>query len=195
MDVLPRQKNKWSLDREAFDALLAHLDDDRDVAGTKYLKIRSKLVKFFECRGCLHSEDHADETINRVARKLSEGKIEDLATYHFGVARMLFQEILREREKKRSALDHIQTFQRQPDYQTEDDARVGCFNACLEGLPQESREMIIEYYRGEKRAKIKNRALLAKRLGLSLNSLRIRAHRIRAKLEICINDCLAAALE
>ena len=191
MDALPRQKNKWSLDREAFDSLLAHLDHDRNLAGAKYLTIRSKLVKFFECRGCIHPDDHADETINRVARKLGEREIDDVATYHFGVARKLFHEILREREKERRALDHVQNFQPQQEDQPEDDARLECFNTCLQTLPSKSREMIIEYYRGEKRAKIENRVLLAKRLDLPLNSLRIRAHRARAKLEKCINDCLA----
>lgn len=191
MNVLPRQKNKWSLDREAFDSLLAHLDRDRELAGAKYISIRSKLVKFFECRGCLYPDDHADETINRVARKLSESKIDNMTTYHFGVARKLFLETLREREKEKAALDHIRSFQPQPEDQSEQDKRLKCFNACLESLPGESRELIIAYYRGEKHTKIENRAYLAKRLGLPLNSLRIRTHRIRAKLEKCINDCLA----
>ena len=62
----------WSLSQEAFDALLDWLDSDREQAGIKYEQIRSRLIKIFTGRGCIGPEDLADETINRVTRKLKE---------------------------------------------------------------------------------------------------------------------------
>ena len=61
----------WLLTKEAFDALLGWLDPNREVAGQKYEVIRRRLITIFSCRGCAEAEDLADETINRVASKLS----------------------------------------------------------------------------------------------------------------------------
>ncbi len=74
MDGLPSLKKEWALTPEAFDTLLACLDRDRDRAAEKYEEIRNALITFFEHRGCLSPEEYADETINRVARRISEAK-------------------------------------------------------------------------------------------------------------------------
>lgn len=65
-----------------------------------------------------------------------------------------------------------------------------CLEQCLQELPLESRELIMEYYEGEAGVKIGNRKRLAVRLGIQLNALRIRAQRIREKLEHCMSTCL-----
>ena len=50
---LARLMNKdWFLTQEAFDALLAWLDPEREAAGRKYEEIRLRLIKLFTCRGC-----------------------------------------------------------------------------------------------------------------------------------------------
>src|SRR5262245_29668334 len=101
-------RRKWALTQEAFDTLLVAFDADREIAGKKYLELRVALIRFFEWRGCPFPEDHADETINRVARKISEGEaIRDPAHYAIGVARMLMLEIHKAREKERRALDEM----------------------------------------------------------------------------------------
>ncbi len=64
------------------------------------------------------------------------------------------------------------------------------FETCLKKLSDDSRELIVAYYREQRRAKIKLRKELAERLGIPLNALRIRAHRIRTKLEDCVVNCL-----
>ncbi len=51
----------------------------------------------------------------------------------------------------------------------------------------------MKYYHDEKRAKIDYRKQLADALGIPLNALRIRAHRVRISLEKCVKDCLAQA--
>ena len=59
--------------RESFNRMLAELHPDIERAGEQYEKIRRKLLKLFEWRGCAHAEECADETFNRVAQKICEG--------------------------------------------------------------------------------------------------------------------------
>ena len=84
--------------RETFESLLEWLDPDRVRAGRKYGDIRLRLVKIFMWRGCHDAEDLADETIDRVASKVSaikESYSGDPAWYFYGVARKVLMENLR----------------------------------------------------------------------------------------------------
>jgi DNA-directed RNA polymerase specialized sigma24 family protein len=65
------------------------------------------------------------------------------------------------------------------------ESQLGCLEHCLEKLPVESRKLIVDYYRFETHEKVKHRQTLAEQLGIPLNALRIRAHRIRVDLENC----------
>ena len=81
-------RHKWALTQEAFDGLLTSLGPDRDAAADRYLEIRRNLVRLFEWRGCATPDEYADETINRCAKKISEGEqIRDVSTYCIGIAR------------------------------------------------------------------------------------------------------------
>src|SRR5215510_12590312 len=108
MHAAPTPRRRWVLTQDAFDKLLTSLDEDRDTAGEKYLEIRNNLIRFFEWRGSPFPEDHADETINRIAKKISEGEeIRNPASYYIGVARMLLLEINRERGRQQQALSEL----------------------------------------------------------------------------------------
>jgi DNA-directed RNA polymerase specialized sigma24 family protein len=65
-----------------------------------------------------------------------------------------------------------------------------CLDKCLEKLTARNRDLILEYYRDEETGKIEHRKALASRLGIGLNALRIRAHRIRGNVETCVFECL-----
>ena len=189
-----RQKSKWSLTPEAFEKLLDAFSDDRDEAGVQYEIMRRKLVRFFEWRKVESAEDHADETINRVARRIESGEvIESLNSYFYGVARMVYLEALKEQERVVVSIDEEPQILRQKAPEpTESEPRVVCFDQCLDSLPPENRRLIVDYYQEERRAKIALRQELADNLQIPLNALRIRAHRIRVRLEQCITHCLEA---
>src|SRR5262249_32607056 len=68
--------------------------------------------------------------------------------------------------------------------------RLECPSRCLDRLPAANRALIIEYYRLEKGEQIANRTRLAEANGRPINALRLRVHRLRAKLERCVHDCL-----
>jgi RNA polymerase sigma factor (sigma-70 family) len=181
----------WNLTQEAFDKFLNCLDADRSRAGEAYERVRSKLISFFEWRGFQFAEDHADETINRMVRKIDSGdEIRDVTTYVFGIARMLILELLKEREKQQTALNELPPpVESAVEPDDEAQTRVECLQRCLQNLSDENRDMILAYYAEDKSAKIENRKQLAERLQVPLNALRIRALRVREKLEKCITHC------
>ena len=196
-------KKDWVLTQDAFARLLARLDPDEELAGRKYETIRHGLITFFECRGGRSPEDLADETINRVARRLMEGK--DLyagspASYFYGVARNVLREhwdapdaVSRPLESARLedlSHDPVRAQEQHLRRRTEDH-QLECLERCLQGLAPKDRDLISSYYSGDTTVKIQNRKLLAERLGITLNALKIRALRIREKLEACVEQRLA----
>ena len=176
---------EWVITQEAFDGLLAWLDPDRDRAAQKYETVRTRLIKIFACRGCGEADDLADETINRVTAKLNEivdTYVGDPALYFYGVANKVYLEYLRKRPAVESP----------PLRESSDDleAEYACLEKCMDQLPRESRRLVLEYYQDEKRAKIERRRKLAEELGIAVNALRIRAHRIRQQLQQCVQVCV-----
>jgi DNA-directed RNA polymerase specialized sigma24 family protein len=196
LDITPLTKTDWELTREAFAKLLDCLDADSQRAAERYESIRRTLVKFFDWRGSNISEELADETLNRLIRKLDEGdRIRDVATYSYGVARLVFLESLKGPASKHTPLEEAGELIAAADHFTEDyredeDRQYECFEKCLESLPAGGRETILEYYKDERRAKIDHRRLLADRLGIPINALRSRAQRLRDRLEKCVEECL-----
>lgn len=183
-------KEELVLTQQAFDKLLACFDSDRGRAGEKYENLRCKLVKFFEWRACaVAALDLADETFNRVSRRIDGGeRIHNLPNYAYGVARMIYLERMKELKREEATRESVPTETGPEDVHAQE--RLECFQTCLKKLSDESRELIIAYYREQRRAKIKLRKELAEHLGIPLNALRIRAHRIRTKLEGCVVNCL-----
>jgi DNA-directed RNA polymerase specialized sigma24 family protein len=190
-------KNTYVLTQQAFDKLLACFAANRDEAGAQYEVMRRRLVRFFEWRGIAPAEEYADETINRVARRIDEGQeVNNLRAYVYGVARLVLKEAVRDRDKEPVPLETVtEGLREEESAPIEPEPRVQCFDHCLEELAPESKSLILQYYEEERRAKIELRQQLADRLSIPLNALRIRAHRIRVALEKCIAHCLNAATE
>lgn len=187
-------RQKWTLTQDAFDRLLITLGGDRDSGSEKYLEIRSNLTRFFEWRGCSFPEDHADETFNRIAKKIDEGEeILNPAGYAMGVARLLLLEILKSRQREQTALNELGTAG--DVYVAADDGedRLVCLRDCLQSLSPDNRELILQYYQGEKGEKIQNRKKLLGQLGIPVNTLRMRALRLRERLQGCVEECLSRA--
>jgi DNA-directed RNA polymerase specialized sigma24 family protein len=178
---------------EDFNQLLAKLDPDPEKAGEKYEKLRRQLIKFFECRGSFIPDKLADETLDRLARKIAEGaEIEkNVFAFSLGIARFVLQEARKLPDNRPADIEELDTVAAPPERPEEDDdLRVVCLRECLGGLSEENRELIIEYYQDEGRARIDARKMLAARLGVSLNALFSRVKRIRDKLEECVTGCV-----
>ena len=197
------QKKGWVITREAFDRMLAELHPDIERAGEQYEKIRQKLLKLFEWRGCPHAEECADETFNRVAQKICEGTsiwTNHPYSYFHGVALNVLREYQRGAEQTVKMLGEvakIQDFLVDPEdllsremKQRERERRLECLDRCLQKLPPESLYLITKYHHGEEALDKARRKELAQSLGIPLNALRIRAHRIKAAIVECVKNCL-----
>jgi RNA polymerase sigma factor (sigma-70 family) len=189
---------QWVLTKEALDNLLDWLDSDRERAGGKYEEIRQTLVKIFTWRGYAAAEDLADETINRVTRKLPElinAYSGDPALYFYGVARNLLLEQQKSEISRPSPLpSDIPDTPKREDDADKLELELSCLEQCLKELSASSREFVLSYYQKQKQAKIDFRRDLAQQLGISTNNLRVRMHRIRAILHDCIIQCLQRAV-
>ena len=197
------QKKGWVITREAFDRMLAELHPDSELAGEQYEKIRRKLVKLFEWRGCPDAEECADETFNRVAQKICEGAsiwTDNPYPYFHGVALNVWREYRRRAEQTAKSLEGaalIQDFLVDPKdllsretQQRERERQLECLNRCLQKLPPESLYLITRYHHGDEASDKARRKELAQSLGIPLNALRIRAYRIRAAIVECVKNCL-----
>lgn len=195
-------KKDWALTQSAFQHFLQWLDGTADSRGERYLEIRRRLVFYFDRRNCASPDELADETLNRVARRLEEeGTITDASPAHYCyiVAKFVFLEALRAPESHNSNVDDLPLSTQaasklavpsSPDAEeVAKEKRLDCLEACLRKLQATDQKLILEYYQGEPGAKIKNRSQLAERLALTANALTIRACRIRTKLELCVKTC------
>lgn len=185
MNSSPRKG--WVLTQESFDELLAWLNPHREQAGRKYEDIRNRLIRIFMHRGCTVSEELADETINRVARKVHEIKVDyvgDPALYFYGVARNVYIDHVKQRPEPPSVIPVEELEELEPEYD--------CLEKCLGELTPQNRELVLEYYREKEGAKIKHHKEMARRLGIAVNALRIRMCRVRANLKECMRECLKA---
>ena len=182
---------KSAIPPESFEEILAWLNDDREVAASMYVQLREDLEKLFTLRRCADPRWLVDETFDRVAKKVHEVRQSyegDPRLYFYGVARNLSKEELK-KVKTHSSLDNVDLPADDPKEETTD-MREECLHSCLQELSAEKRELILSYYAKEKQAKIDQRAALAKRLGTSVETLRVRVYRIRNGLEKCVERCL-----
>lgn len=183
------------LTRKSFDSLLGRLHDDPEAAGELFEDLRLKLYKFFMWRGTpeLRADELADEVMNRVAVKLSEGiVIENLNAYAGQVARFVFLESTRNDGKEISDETLSEIAVESDTVDTKDD-RLPCLRKCLNETSDsgKERELVLGYYGRGGNGKIKERRKqLAKEFGLTRNALKVRACRARARLERCIVRCL-----
>jgi DNA-directed RNA polymerase specialized sigma24 family protein len=200
--IAPPLKRDWIATPQAFERLLAWLDEGRDSGGETYLQMRRRLVLYFRRKRCLVPDDLADETMNRVTRRLEEeGSITDAppARYCYIVAKFVLLEHLRDPKVRAMRNGDVREWARDPGAAPAnpviDERLLECLDRCLTALPPDDRTLILDYYRHEQRDRIEHRRRLAASLRLTANALTIRACRIRDKVERCVSACRTAGEE
>lgn len=176
-----------AITQEPFNNLLEWLDADRAAAGQKYETLRSGLVRVFISQGFADAEDLADLTINRVIDRLPdirEDYVGDPSRYFHGVARNIIREARRRPEIATDVFPVDLNTESNPSDESD------CLTQCLKLLPEEKRELILEYYLYEGGDSIEHHKAMAEELGISDGALRSRAHNIRAALEGCVLKCI-----
>ena len=159
-----------------------------------YVQLRHDLTKIFTWNRCGDPESLTDEVFDRVARKVHDLRQTfegDPRLFFYGVARNLIKENPK-KVKTQVSLEGNDLPAKSFNEEEEETAivREDCLNFCLQKLSSDKRKLILAYYAKEKQAKIDSRTEMAQRLGISVETLRVRAHRIRGTLEQCIERCL-----
>ena len=176
-----------AITKELFDALLEWLDPDPDTAGQRYESIRAGLVRMFVSKGISDAGNSADETMDRVMKRLPEIRdtyVGDPAKYFHGVARNLILEAKRRKEVVTEVLPEC--LMKDPEISDTSE----CLSRCLKLLPRDKRELILDYHLYHGHAKIEHHRQMAVELGISEGALRTRAHHLRAGLEKCVLQCI-----
>lgn len=180
------RSSRWELTPEALERLMARLDPDPAVAGEKYEHLRRALVKFFRWHGASEPDTGADETIDRLARRLASGQdVDDVTTFAHGVARLVRLERARQAAAVPLTFDPTIAERVAAPEPEGPDELAEHLQFCLDTLTREDRALILRYYVAEGREKIAQRSQMARELGISDNALRHRAQRLREQLRQC----------
>lgn len=185
------------LSQEEFDALLLLFSEDRDQAGLVYEDIRRNLLRYFESRNCRDSDILTDETLFRVATKahtFDPARHTRPSSFVFGFASKILLEYARDPVKMRITYDRwVQTpvaAAMAVDHGESDEPEdVNCLNRCLAEMTEADRDLLLAYYSKEKHEKIKARKQLAAEMGVKMETLHMRVHRLRATLRKCMKRC------
>lgn len=195
-------KKLRSLTPEAFARLLDCLDAEPEQAAVKYEQVRQSLITFFAFRNLADPAALADETLNRVAYRLSEGQ--EILTgnplyYFYAVARNVWREMMARPHlavpysellsTPAERVPSVEELREELAQRLAGERRLACLEQCLDKLPEEDRGIVQEYHQGQGQTKIDRRQALAQRLGITPGSLRNRACRIRDRMADCIHAC------
>jgi len=179
----------WTPTPESLQKLLTWLTSTREEGADRYEKIRTRLIKYFACNCCGDNAEHlADQTIDRVMKRLDLGEIPDpftgdKALYFLAFARNIRLEHFnhQKREVRHLVID--------PD-RVKAEAEAVCLEECVRILGQDDRRLAIEYYYFDKSTKVEHHSNLAIKFDLTLAGLRTRIRRVRERLRPCIKECL-----
>jgi DNA-directed RNA polymerase specialized sigma24 family protein len=183
---LPDARTKKEVTREKFANFLEWLSPDRERAGEEYERLRFRLCTFFSQRQCSFADELADETINRVILKASEEKIESKIAYFYGVAKNVYRESLR-KQRPQVDIDEVTIAAKAPE---ERSFSRECLDKCLEKLPPDSRNLLLDYFSEARLEKIELHRRISESLKTTQTALRMRVMRHKQKLKICVQECM-----
>jgi DNA-directed RNA polymerase specialized sigma24 family protein len=165
-------------------ALVRFLGSTEEALDDRLEQIRKKIIRIFICRGCSDPEDLAQETMLRVYQMVADrvdSFVGDPLLWICGVARNVHRE---SGKKKAMALPFPE-----PDPPELKEALNECLERCLGKMSSQEGTLILEYYHGQGRSKIRRHKVLAVLLGISQNALRVRVSRTLHKLRSCVLEC------
>jgi hypothetical protein len=177
---------------EEFEKLLRWLDDDRDVAGEKYVTLRSRLMRIFVVRGCGDTERLADEVMNRVAVRIDKlvAAYDVPAKCLQGFAENVYKEYRRVHREESLSEDLAQSRLSDERDQEALEQQDECLTRCISELSRLESDLFRRYFQEDRHVRIRARKKLGAELGLTANAIRIKAFRIRRQLRHCMELCL-----
>lgn len=174
----------------------------------QYAKVRRILINYFRHKGCPVPEDLFHETITRVIERAAAGNplsADYLIPQFLRAARYVWLEYLRKPEMNSTSFDDLLPGS-EPSIDPVEEQRCQenellwgrmeeCSQKCLDELPVEQSEMFRRYHLYEKGKKAESRQQLVEEMGITPELLRLKVHRIRRKLEVCVEKCVSEIVE
>jgi len=182
----------WTLTATGLDRFLHALDNDRERAAVEYARLHQRITGLLEWWGAENSDALADTTMDRVVLTLEQGKViprQSFGAYVRGVARMIFHESRRAARRQQQSSEHHALL----DTHATDPAAplLDRLDRELARLPEEDRDLVLRYYGVGKKEEVRRQ--LAREYGMSGSNLRLRAHRVRQRLEARFSEGSAAS--
>jgi DNA-directed RNA polymerase specialized sigma24 family protein len=169
---------------DTWNRFLCALAPDAALAASRYEQLRHRLIALYRWRGLPCPEDLADEAFDRVAEHLGRGLVvrPDVGAYLLGVARRIAREA-RYRRRGEEPLDPTTAPELPvlPALHDPDD-ELARLCRCLDELPHTERQTLLAYEAGSRAEQVRRRKALAAELGIPINALRVRVHRLRARV-------------
>jgi DNA-directed RNA polymerase specialized sigma24 family protein len=201
---MPKEKPQLQ-DRE-FQLLLTTLGDSSERGAHEYLNLHKRITTLFINSQSCAPEELADETLNRLAHQLAEGKEINPGSsfpYAYGIANNIRREhwrscesckrrrIRRDDENDGDSLDSLPAIDSLADKEDVDGKgrMLECLDECLAKMNKEERLLLLEYYSEDKTQKIVTRDRMATRLSVTSGALRQRLWKLRTPLRDCTEEC------
>ena len=169
------------LTRDAWDRFLRALAPEASLAASRYEELRHRLIALYRWRGLASPEDLADEAFDRVAHRLARGSIAEaeVGACLYAVARRIAWQASRSRSREQP-LDP--TAAPEVPAMSDSDDPLARLCECLDELPRTERQTLLAYEAGPRTERVRRRKALAAELGIPINALRVRVHRLRARV-------------
>jgi DNA-directed RNA polymerase specialized sigma24 family protein len=171
----------------SFATLLAALGDTPKEPGIHYERLRSKLIFFFSRRPLQFPEDLADEVLDRLAHRLSDGiEIASVPAFALGIARHVAQE---QSSKKLHTQIVDESFGDNVPAQLathSEEEEIVRMERCLKTVPKAEARLLRDYYLAATGNPMQVRKNLADSLCISANTLRQRVFLARQSLRACM---------
>ncbi|HEY6232589.1 MAG TPA: hypothetical protein VIW64_15100 [Pyrinomonadaceae bacterium] len=157
-------------------------------SGTDYEIMHRRLVKILLTKQCFDAEALADEVMNRVAVRIDDvvSRYTDPPRCLQGFEKNVYREALEDRMK----LVHVDPPPPKPEPDDERELKDRCLTHCLGELDPAEADLFRGYFPPPGVSPKKARRELAAKLKLSANALRIKAHRVRKILRLCMESCV-----
>lgn len=169
------------LTRDAWERFLCALGPEASLAASRYEQLRHRLIALYRWRGVPCPEDLADEAFDRVARRLARGSIAEaeVGACLYAAARRIAGQASRRRRREEpvdpTAVPEVPAM-------SDADDPLARLCECLDELPRTERQTLLDYEAGPRTERVRRRKALAAQLGIPINALRVRVHRLRARV-------------
>jgi len=176
-----------SVSKTSIPVLLSALGETSEESGLEYERLRSKLILFFSRRMLQFPEDLADEALDRLARRIVEGTVIDsIPAFALGIGRHLALEQMKNRSETMG--DDFWDNVPAPSATQSSEVEIARMERCLKTLRPDEAKLLRGYYLATDGTPMKTRDKLAKRLGISANTLRQRVFLARQRLRDCMTS-------